>query len=60
MAGAVGLLAGAGNLAYRNFEHRPSVTREEPRRVQGMPSRGDVLSADNQTLIDRSWRAGEA
>lgn len=49
-----------GKIGYRNFEHLPVVSREDPLRVVGMLSRGDVLSAYNKALIDRSLRGQEA
>ncbi len=47
-------------IGFRNIEHLPVVSREDPGRVLGMLSRRDVVSAYNKALIDRSLRPGEA
>ena len=44
-------------IGYRNIEHLPVVSREDPRRVLGMLSRRDIIAAYNKALIDRSLRA---
>ncbi len=44
-------------IGYRNIEHLPVVSREDPRRVLGMLSRGDIIAAYNKALIDRSLRS---
>ena len=44
-------------IGYRNIEHLPVVSREDPRKVIGMLSRGDIITAYNKALIDRSLRA---
>lgn len=49
-----------GKIGVRNFEHLPVVSREDPRRVLGMLSRRDIVTAYNKALIDRSLRPGEA
>ncbi|MHB8763039.1 MAG: chloride channel protein [Deferrisomatales bacterium] len=46
-------------IGFRNIEHLPVVSREDPRRIVGMLSRRDVVSAYNKALLDRSLRAGE-
>lgn len=43
-------------IGYRNIEHLPVVSREDPRKVIGMLSRRDILAAYNKALIDRSFR----
>ncbi len=47
-------------IGFRNIEHLPVVSREDPGLVLGMLSRRDVVSAYNKALIDRSLRPGEA
>ncbi len=44
-------------IGYRNIEHLPVVSREDPRRVLGMLSRRDIIAAYNKALIDRSLRS---
>ncbi|GAB4262620.1 MAG: chloride channel protein [Deferrisomatales bacterium] len=45
-----------GKLGYRNIEHLPVVSREDPGRILGMLSRRDIVAAYNKALIDRSLR----
>ncbi|MDW7709352.1 MAG: chloride channel protein [Deferrisomatales bacterium] len=49
-----------GKIGVRNFEHLPVVSREDPRRILGMLSRRDIVTAYNKALIDRSLRGEEA
>ncbi len=44
-------------IGYRNIEHLPVVSRQDPRRVLGMLSRRDIIAAYNKALIDRSLRS---
>ncbi|MBE0617592.1 MAG: chloride channel protein, partial [Proteobacteria bacterium] len=46
-------------IGFRNIEHLPVVSREDPRRILGMLSRRDIVTAYNKALIDRSLRPGE-
>ena len=46
-------------IGYRNIEHLPVVSRDDPREVLGMLSRHDIISAYNKALIDRSLRSSE-
>ncbi len=43
-------------IGFRNIEHLPVVSRDDPRRILGMLSRRDVIGAYNKALIDRSLR----
>ncbi len=43
-------------IGYRNIEHLPVVSRNDSRKIVGMLSRQDIVSAYNKALIDRSVR----
>jgi CIC family chloride channel protein len=47
-------------IGYRNIEHLPVVSRDDPGQILGMLSRQDIVSAYNKALIDRSLRNKEA
>jgi len=46
-----------GKIGFRNIEHLPVVSRQDPREILGMLSRHDVVSAYNKALLERSLGA---
>jgi CIC family chloride channel protein len=47
-------------IGVRNIEHLPVVSREDPRRILGMVSRRDIVSAYNKALVGRFLQPPEA
>lgn len=44
-------------IGFRNIEHLPVMARDDPRRIVGMVSRRDIVSAYNKALLGRTGRS---
>ncbi|MBI5017950.1 MAG: chloride channel protein [Deltaproteobacteria bacterium] len=47
-------------IGFRNIEHLPVVSRQDPREILGMLSRRDVVAAYNKALVEHSLRVRES